>query len=76
MYKKKKEGNCLRSAAFVTTFVCNLVHTYKFQGNLETASGPYIRLTGFYHPNRDDDDDDPADHSASLYHFSIVPGAF
>ena len=57
-----------------------MVHTYKLHGNLETASGPYIRLTGFYHPNQDDDDDDDddgrADRSFPLHHFSIVPGAF
>ena len=27
----------LRSAAFFTIFVCNLVHAYKFQGSLKTA---------------------------------------
>ena len=51
MYEKRKRGIAwqiegkrnlisLRLAAFVTTFVSNLVRTYKFHGNLETAKGP------------------------------------
>ena len=34
-----RKGNLisLRSAAFFTIFVCNLVHAYKFHGNLKTA---------------------------------------
>ena len=33
----KKNLISLRSAAFFTIFVCNLVHTYKFHGYLKTA---------------------------------------
>ena len=34
-----RKGNLisLRSAAFFTIFVCNLVHAYKFHGNLKTV---------------------------------------
>ena len=34
---KKKNLKSLRSAAFFTIFVCNLVHAHKFQGYLKTA---------------------------------------
>ena len=36
-YCEKKNLKSLRSAAFFTIFVCNLVHAHKFQGYLETA---------------------------------------
>ena len=33
-----------RSAAFFTTFICNLVHAYKFHGNLKTAKQFFKKL--------------------------------
>ena len=35
--RKKENFINLRSAAFFIIFVCNLVHAYKFHGNLKTA---------------------------------------
>ena len=34
---RKKNSISLRSVAFVTIFLCNLVHVYKFHGSFETA---------------------------------------